>query len=164
MTKIVSTAFLFTLLLASSSGCQRLPPPQSSLPVAREIMCPTPLAASSIAWMPLQQPNTLAGRLVRANGLEPVEGASISLLASKRGVLSGPDGQFRMDSIAARQDTLLVRAIGHISAKTLVRLSDEHGVMAFVVLIPEQVVMDGCNYVVPADRPPSQPDTNPPAV
>ena len=148
----------------AACNAQAVPPETPRPQVSDARACPPPHGNSTIAWMSLMDRGVVAGRVVSLNGVESIEGAVVDLIGSKRIARTVSDGRFRFDSVQAGQDSLRVRALGYVTAKTAIRVSKEFGAMAFVVLVPLPTNMDGCSDVVPARRPPAIPDFIPPAV
>ena len=83
------------------------------------------LASASVAFG--QQTAVLEGRLVNSLNGDPLAGAAVVLDELKREAVSGPDGAFRFDNLAAGTYHLWVRAQGYSSRRTEVTVPVQGG-------------------------------------
>lgn len=101
--------------------------------------------AAAVASVVAQQQGTVSGTIVRAATGEPLEGASVVVVGTRRGALAGTNGRFRIEGLTG--DSVTVRAVllGYKPAERRVAVgaTDVRIALDVAVLQLDQLVVTG---------------------
>jgi TonB-dependent starch-binding outer membrane protein SusC len=100
------------------------------------------LALPAAAGIAAAQTGTVVGTITDQTNKAPIASVQVQILGSTRGVISGPDGHYRLIGVPSGSTQLRVTRIGYAAATQTVNVPTGDVATADFVLAPTQVTLD----------------------
>ena len=108
---------------------------------------------SQIAWQHAGPPGRISGRIVELPDGTPLHEAQIRVQGRDFQSVDA-SGAVSVENVSQGTDTLVIRALNHSMASTVLDLRGDTGIVFIAVMEPRRVAMDGCGSVLAQRRKP----------